>query len=85
MRSLIAAVFVLFSQLTSTQVPSKAAVQIKVLPERPLIEHRGATRMLNFDFLLQNSGSRSVSQISCENGSRATSAKLEMKNFLGWQ
>lgn len=56
MRSLIAAVFVLFSHMISTQNLSKAAVQIKVLPERPLIEHRGVTRILNFDFLLENTG-----------------------------
>jgi Peptidase family M23 len=32
------------------------AVQIKVLPQKPLIEHRGDVRLLNFDFLLQNTG-----------------------------
>lgn len=56
MRAVIVTVFVLLSHVTSTEVPSKAAVQIKVLPERPLIEHRDTTRLLNFDFLLQNPG-----------------------------
>jgi Peptidase family M23 len=56
MRFLVAAVFVLVSHSLSAQTPPKASVQIKVLPERPLIEHRGVGRILNFDFLLQNSG-----------------------------
>jgi murein DD-endopeptidase MepM/ murein hydrolase activator NlpD len=42
--------------LVTAENALKALVQIQVLPERPLIEHRGAERLLNFDFLLKNTG-----------------------------
>lgn len=83
MRSLIAAVFVLLTNLSFTEVVSKAGVQIKVSPERPLIEHRGAARMLNFDFLLQNTGTAALHlnriQVSLydESGSLAWQRELD--------
>ena len=49
----------LFSSLCVAQtvgVNSPASVRVTVLPERQLIEHRGTIQMLNFDFLLQNTG-----------------------------
>ena len=49
----------LFSSLCLAQtvgVTSSASVHITVLPERPLIEHRGTLQLLNFDFMLQNTG-----------------------------
>jgi hypothetical protein len=50
----IAAVLVLLAQPGFAQLGTKAPVTVRVLPEKPLIEHRGPIRMLNFDFLLQN-------------------------------
>lgn len=46
----------LLATLCPAQNAPKAAVDVKVLPARPLIEHRGPVRFLNFDFLLQNNG-----------------------------
>lgn len=49
----------LFSSLCLAQtagVTSSASVHITVLPERPLIEHRGTLQLLNCDFMLQNTG-----------------------------
>ena len=46
----------LVATLCTAQSATKAAVEVKVLPARPLIEHRGPVRFLNFDFLLQNTG-----------------------------
>ena len=49
----------LFSSLCVAQtvgVNSPASARVTVLPERPLIEHRGTIQLLNFDFLLQNTG-----------------------------
>jgi Peptidase family M23 len=55
MRFLIVTLLAALSQLLSAQTAPKHSVQITIFPERPLIEHRGSDRMLNFDFLLQNS------------------------------
>ena len=44
----------LFSSLCLAQtvgVTSSASVHITVLPERPLIEHRGTLQLLNCDFM----------------------------------
>jgi Peptidase family M23 len=38
----------------------KAAVEVTVLPARPLIEHRGPVQRLNFDFLLRNTGTQTL-------------------------
>jgi len=38
----------------------KAAVEVSVLPARPLIEHRGPVQRLNFDFLLRNTGTQTL-------------------------
>ena len=46
----------LLSTFSLAQVASKAKVEVKILPARPLIEHRGSLQFLNFDFLLQNTG-----------------------------
>ena len=35
---------------------AEGAGRVNVLPARPLIEHRGSVRFLNFDFLLKNNG-----------------------------
>lgn len=55
----ILVVCALFSSLCLAQtigITSPAAVRVTVQPERPLIEHRGTSQLLNFDFLLDNTG-----------------------------
>ncbi len=54
---------ILFSSLCLAQtvhVTAPASVAVTVQPERPLIEHRGTVQLLNFDFLLQNTGPNSL-------------------------
>src|SRR5260370_23106210 len=54
---------ILFSSLCLAQtvhVTAPASVAVTVHPERPLIEHRGTVQLLNFDFLLQNTGPNSL-------------------------
>jgi hypothetical protein len=52
-------VWCFFSSLCLAQtsgITSPAAVRITVQPDQPLIEHRGTSQLLNFDFLLDNTG-----------------------------
>ena len=48
----------LLPALCSAQNEQKAEVQIVVLPARPIIEHRGTDRLLNFDFVIRNEGAK---------------------------
>jgi hypothetical protein len=59
MKIRILVVCALFSSLClaqTTGITSPAAVRVTVQPERPLVEHRGTSQLLNFDFLLDNTG-----------------------------
>jgi len=55
-RRWLAGLVTLLATLCPAQSAPTAAVAVKVLPARPLIEHRGAVRFWNFDLLLQNTG-----------------------------
>jgi hypothetical protein len=46
----------LLPSFLAAQSAPRAPVDVKVLPDRPLIEHRGSLQILNFDFLLRNTG-----------------------------
>ena len=55
-RSVPTCFVLLILSLVSGAQSRKAPVEVNVLPTRPLIEHRGSVRFLNFDFLLKNNG-----------------------------
>ena len=55
-RSVVMCFVLAILSLASAAQSQKAPVEVNVLPARPLIEHRGSVRFLNFDFLLKNNG-----------------------------
>ncbi len=56
-RILLACTLLFSSCLAQTvAISSQAPVRITVRPERPLIERRGTLQLLNFDFVLENTG-----------------------------
>ncbi len=63
MRTGLLFVVILFSSVGAAQTGSQAAqapIRISVRPQRPLIEHRGPVQFLNFDFVLESTGAKTL-------------------------
>ena len=59
-----------------------APVKVTVRPERPLVERRGALRLINFDFVLENTGSKLLHLNRIEISIFDSEGKLELRREL---
>jgi peptidase M23-like protein len=59
--------------------PAAAPVKVTVKPERPLIERRDALQSINFDFLLENTGSKPLHLNRIEISIFDSGGKLELR------
>ena len=82
-RNLLACTLLSWSCLAQTvATSSQAPVRITIHPERPLIEHRGTLQLLNFDFQLENTGSKPLHLNRIEISVRDNTGKLILRREL---
>src|SRR5947199_10325941 len=72
--------FLLLCIVQATSPP--AAVKVTVKPERPLIERRDALQSINFDFVLDNTGSKLLHLNRIEISIFDREGKLELRREL---
>jgi Peptidase family M23 len=59
-RPCLAGLAIFLAVVCCAQTVPNPAVEVKVLPAHPLIEQRGPVRLLNFDFVLRNTGATAL-------------------------
>src|SRR5438552_17877513 len=72
--------FLLVCIVQATSPP--AAVKVTVKPERPLIERRDTLQSINFDFVLENTGSKPLHLNRIEIAIFDSDGKLELRREL---
>ena len=66
----------------SLALAQSAPVKIRIAPEQPLIERRGPEQHLNFDFLLENTGTKALRIVRIELSIYDADNKLELRRMI---